>query len=345
MYRLWPFCFFFFFFAFLSRYLYAQREAEYPPQNEARVVRDVYNVHTRYRSLYPRLDRYTSDKGTTQKLLVLDGTVPIVYRGSSYNIPIRIWIMSYHPSGPPTIYVKPTPDMVVLERHDHVDRNGLVYLPYLSEWNEHESTTLGAIAAMSQVFSIQPPVYSNHRSSNSSSQQQHERQTLITRLTYRCKERLQYANNEGLEEIQQLLRQEEALGNKESVPEAVRDRIKKRDELEASFNALVREEEQLEAFIANNNVHEGDIDVDSKIHPKDVHSEQILQCLSMDSALTDAMDQLMEACCAQRINVEQFTKETKRIARQQFFKRALLRKVRLEQAHQAQAQQAQAQAN
>lgn len=45
--------------------------------------------------------------------------------------------------------------------HPHVDgANGLVYLPYLSEWRPHSSTVHDAVVAMANIFSTRPPVVS-----------------------------------------------------------------------------------------------------------------------------------------------------------------------------------------
>lgn len=54
--------------------------------------------------------------------------------GNTYNIPVEIWIMDTHPYNPPLCYVKPTADMKI-RQNKHVDQNGRVYLPYLTEWN------------------------------------------------------------------------------------------------------------------------------------------------------------------------------------------------------------------
>lgn len=54
--------------------------------------------------------------------------------GSTYNIPVCIWLLDNHPFSPPMVYVKPTPDMLI-KASRHVDQNGKVFLPYLHEWN------------------------------------------------------------------------------------------------------------------------------------------------------------------------------------------------------------------
>lgn len=58
----------------------------------------------------------------------------LLHTGSTYNIPICIWLLDNHPLSSPMVYVKPTPDMLI-KASRHVDQNGKVYLPYLHEWN------------------------------------------------------------------------------------------------------------------------------------------------------------------------------------------------------------------
>lgn len=55
------------------------------------------------------------------------------FPGSSYNIPICIWLMDTHPNNAPMCYVKPTADMHI-KVSMFVDHNGKIYLPYLHDW-------------------------------------------------------------------------------------------------------------------------------------------------------------------------------------------------------------------
>ena len=71
--------------------------------------------------------------GRTELLLCIHGTVPITYLSNPYNIPVAFWIPIEYPHHPPIPYVKPTANMVVREGK-HVDKSGLCYHPYRSEW-------------------------------------------------------------------------------------------------------------------------------------------------------------------------------------------------------------------
>eukprot|EP00026_Physarum_polycephalum_P005310 Phypoly_transcript_05342.p1 GENE.Phypoly_transcript_05342~~Phypoly_transcript_05342.p1 ORF type:complete len:459 (+),score=101.56 Phypoly_transcript_05342:98-1474(+) len=110
-------------------------------------------------SLTPQ-SRPLTRNGPPQQLLCLVGTIPIVYNGASYNIPINLWIVDQYPWNPPVVYVTPTNDMAITPRHKHVDLSGMVYHPYMSSWNMATSNLAGLITSLSSVFSAEPPVRS-----------------------------------------------------------------------------------------------------------------------------------------------------------------------------------------
>ena len=90
--------------------------------------------------------------------LVLRGTVPINYNGSSYNIPVDIWIPPEYPATPPEAYVMPTAGMAIKPRHQHVGSDGKCYFPYLHSWN-HSCNLLNLVQTVQVCFGADPPVY------------------------------------------------------------------------------------------------------------------------------------------------------------------------------------------
>jgi hypothetical protein len=61
--------------------------------------------------------------------------VVCVHTGSEYNIPLSILLHPNHPERAPTVYVRPTPVMVV-KPSSFVAPSGLVTLPYLTGWQQ-----------------------------------------------------------------------------------------------------------------------------------------------------------------------------------------------------------------
>jgi ESCRT-I complex subunit TSG101 len=104
-----------------------------------RVVQDVNNLLRQSNSIASQIGQLVHNDGRSSTLLQLYGTVPIYYKSRQYNIPINIWLVEKYPTHPPTCYVTPTKDMRIKPGHRHVDAMGLIYLPYLNQWNANSS--------------------------------------------------------------------------------------------------------------------------------------------------------------------------------------------------------------
>ncbi|CAG9767502.1 unnamed protein product [Ceutorhynchus assimilis] len=133
-------------------------------QNPEATYRDITNLVNQYQGLQPQQDSYTFVDGTTKELLNLNGTIPVTYKGSTYNIPICLWLIDTHPNNAPICYVKPTPDMSV-KVSMFVDQNGKIYLPYLHDWVPGASDLFGLIQVMIVTFGEQPPVFAKPKDS------------------------------------------------------------------------------------------------------------------------------------------------------------------------------------
>jgi ESCRT-I complex subunit TSG101 len=72
--------------------------------------------------------------GAIEELACLRGTIPVHFKGSQYNIPVNIFLSKDYPHHCPTCMVTPTPDMVI-KPSQYIDAKGMVFLPYLHEWN------------------------------------------------------------------------------------------------------------------------------------------------------------------------------------------------------------------
>ncbi|KAG5321124.1 TS101 protein, partial [Pseudoatta argentina] len=132
-------------------------------QNPDITKKHVINVLNTYKGLVYKIEPFVFNDGSRKELLNLQGTIPVVYKGSCYNIPICIWLMDTHPNNAPMCYVKPTADMHI-KVSMFVDHNGKIYLPYLHDWVPHNSDLLALIQVMIVTFGEQPPVYAKTRS-------------------------------------------------------------------------------------------------------------------------------------------------------------------------------------
>lgn len=80
-------------------------------------------------TLRPHSTQFHHQDGTSQTLLACQGTIPIFFRGSQYNIPVDVFLPAGYPSKGPRVYVRPTHGMVLKSNHRHVDRGE--FLPTL----------------------------------------------------------------------------------------------------------------------------------------------------------------------------------------------------------------------
>ncbi|PHH92683.1 hypothetical protein CDD83_6101 [Cordyceps sp. RAO-2017] len=140
-------------------WLYSVLTSEYHDVN--RTYNDVARVLNCYSTLTPRTDVHTFANGSSALLLHVSGTLPVVFRGSTYRFPLSIWVPHAYPKEPPLVYVTPTQSMVV-RPGQHVDPQGQVYHPYLVRWHEFwdKSTLEDFLLVLTDVFAKEPPVLS-----------------------------------------------------------------------------------------------------------------------------------------------------------------------------------------
>ena len=110
-------------------------------------------------SLRCSCEPYTHNDGHVARLLTASGTIPIVFQGQKYNIPIAIWLTEGYPYSKPTCYVTPTRNMIIRPGHGHVDGSGLVSSRILSEWRAHQSKLFTLVKELCSIFSLDPPLY------------------------------------------------------------------------------------------------------------------------------------------------------------------------------------------
>ncbi|XP_030843712.1 tumor susceptibility gene 101 protein [Strongylocentrotus purpuratus] len=126
--------------------------------NRDQTQRDMQSVFAAFKDLRPKLDSHVFNDGKRKELICIDGTIPVLYKANTYNIPICVWILETHPHNPPLCFVRPTSTMLI-KPSKHVDANGRVYLPYLHDWKPNNSDLVGLIQVMTVVFGESSPVY------------------------------------------------------------------------------------------------------------------------------------------------------------------------------------------
>lgn len=93
------------------------------------------------------------------KLLSLEGVLAYSHSSSVYYCPIQMYVQTKHPRSKPTVYVRPTPDMMIERGAEYVDKAGQITIPSLTSYTE--STGLAAVLReMAFIFATAPPVRS-----------------------------------------------------------------------------------------------------------------------------------------------------------------------------------------
>lgn len=140
-------------------------------QDPQRTYSDAARTISIYPSLSPRTEVYTYENGANALLLTLSGVLPIIFRGTTYRFPIKLWVPLAYPHEGPMVYVTPGKDMVV-RPGQHVAVDGRVYHPYLRDWSRtHDRASINELLDyLSQVFSKETPVISRAQQ-----QQYHQR--------------------------------------------------------------------------------------------------------------------------------------------------------------------------
>lgn len=313
---------------------YLRQSQCYPSHLEARLVNDISHALHLYPSLSVNVDVYLSNGGVEQRLAYLGGTVPITFRAATYNIPVRIWIMTYHPAGPPVIFVRPNHSMQLSEKHEHVDSEGQVYLPDLASWDATRSTIPDVVANMITVFSQKPPLYARRTpvpSSLSLSSEQ-ERQHLIRIFTERTRSYLSEISKDGHAEFSALHQELDEVRKGEIALIDAEHQLSAATKQNADEVAVVRAQHTLiRQRMAKNGVTEGDLPVE-KIIMTDPYTWQVVDCVARDAAFQDCLDRVSVAFGDEAIGFEKFLRETKRISRELYCIRALKLKIRKRQA-------------
>lgn len=134
-------------------------------QDKARALKDISEVCEQYRSLTASLETINAPQGR-HNIVKIGGTIPIVYKGNTYHLPVHTRVLPDYPTTAPITFLVPTSNMAVVPGHKHADQQGRCYFPYLSLWNRSSSTLLAFFKVACEAFSETPPLYSKPANAN-----------------------------------------------------------------------------------------------------------------------------------------------------------------------------------
>lgn len=115
-------------------------KCQYHPNTRSYLIQEIQYVISRYPSLQVQVTDLMF-YNQPRVFLCLNGTIPVPYKGSLYNIPVRIIYPDPYPSIAPIARVIPTANMFV-KASEYVDEDGTVKLSLLYNWNYTYNTVI-----------------------------------------------------------------------------------------------------------------------------------------------------------------------------------------------------------
>lgn len=130
-------------------------------RDPSRVSRDATTTLTSNigQNLRPSIANLVGNDGVSSNVMLLKGTVPMVYRGGQYHVPIDIYFPPKYPVKPPVAFVRPVPTMMIKDGHRNVGSDGMVYMPYLHSWQGNSHNIVAMCTHMSNIFGKDPPLF------------------------------------------------------------------------------------------------------------------------------------------------------------------------------------------
>ncbi|XP_051004529.1 tumor susceptibility gene 101 protein isoform X2 [Acomys russatus] len=308
-------------------------------------VRQTVNVIAMYKDLKPVLDSYVFNDGSSRELVNLAGTIPVRYRGNTYNIPICLWLLDTYPYNPPICFVKPTSSMTI-KTGKHVDANGKIYLPYLHDWKHPRSELLELIQIMIVIFGEEPPVFSrptvsasyppytatgppNSPSRDGTISEDTIRASLISAVSDKLRWRMKEEMDGAQAELNALKRTEEDLKKGHQKLEEMVTRLDQEvAEVDKNIELLKKKDEELSSALEKMENQSENNDIDEVIIPTAPLYKQILNLYAEENAIEDTIFYLGEALRRGVIDLDVFLKHVRLLSRKQFQLRALMQKAR-----------------
>ncbi|PAV56839.1 hypothetical protein WR25_09657 [Diploscapter pachys] len=126
---------------------------------------DILAALQQFKDLAPSTENFLFPDGKRKMSFRLSGTIPVPYKGNTYNIPVCVYLYDTHPYYAPVCYVRPTNSMVIKES-EHVNKEGRVFLPYLNEWRFPGYDLNGLLQMMAMIFQEKCPVFAKSTGSS-----------------------------------------------------------------------------------------------------------------------------------------------------------------------------------
>ncbi|KAI1733303.1 UEV domain-containing protein [Ditylenchus destructor] len=306
---------------------------------------DVQQALSTFTNLRPTVTNHAFPDGQTRLCCSLEGTIPVLYKGNTYNIPVALYLMDNHPYTGPFCYVRPTATMQV-RVSNNVAEDGRIFLPYLTEWCYPNSNTHSLIQVMITVFQEKCPVYSivtppanptpyppypTNLPHTGTIQSSHIRASLISAVEDKIKNKLRDKIGTPFAELQSVNINLQEL---QTGQQKLRDMLEKMDQdqkkLDIALVTYTEKKSELGKALEScaGATSNGQPSIDDAIDANTPLHRQIVRCYAQDCAIDDTIYFLGQALRKDTINIQIYLKYVRQLSRKQFIHRATLQKCR-----------------
>jgi ESCRT-I complex subunit TSG101 len=260
-----------------------------------------------------------------------------------FSIDIEIWLPSAFPAQAPIVFAVPTFNQR-LRASPLVDPTGRVSLPYVYFWHTRPNASLlEMMNYLHQAFCVEPPIFlSQAQSTLAVSTQQHPTQNqssvasvtnskdliaLRTAVQEKLHCRLKRLQSELAMETDQILAKSELLqANERKIEKGLSSLKIEISKVEEEIDNVRAKKESLKDQIFDLK-EKGSLDLNKLIVPKGPTSEQVIRAVIDEFAIQDTIYILGKALEKRKLDLSQYLRNIRELAREHFMRKALLQKI------------------
>jgi hypothetical protein len=280
----------------------------YPGENRPRLRNDLVAIPQYYPSLVPGIVNF-ADQGSMLTLCCLDGTLPIIFKGNSYNIPIRVILPRVFPLAAPYVYVIAVDGMVV-KPNKYANPDGGVKHDYLTNWNPRTSGIGELLNLLSRAFSEVCPVYSAKKTKG---------QMHVSEYNTKARQMFDKIYIESQQQIQQLVHKRAILQNQ---LQQARERLYYENQqlpgLQGYIENLRKSNLDVESRILKSAHNHQETSILDEVAPKMPREKQIFELISVEQAYENSLEVLNKLYSDNRIDSQKYFKNVREISKKIF---------------------------
>lgn len=301
------------------------------PDQKWLIRKHLISLIQNFPNLSPSVDPFFHDNGCTVNLLNVRGYLHVSQ--STPPIPINIWLHENYPFMAPLVFVSSDPTSPIHGNHPFVDSSGATASPYLIYWNHPHSNLSDFVHNLVKLFSHDHPfVYLPASSFTHPSLV--SKQEALDRLAGRLHYDIAAIRAKTAEEIEELSALQGEMVKRVGIATSIvmgLDHEKKK--LRRRVKELTDEADMLMNWVTFNDPKNvmavtGEDRMEDVIEAADEKSELVLDQLAGDKAMEDLMYELDKAVEQGVVTLQAYIKEVRTTAREQFFNRAMLLKLK-----------------